>query len=92
MRLQPIVSLAVTMGRDFAVFYFGVLEMNKNVLRLGALASALVGSSAFAALDVTAATTGITDATTAVTTVLAAMIVMGAAFFGLKKVKALIGG
>lgn len=47
---------------------------------------------AWAALDITAATTGITDATVAVVAVIGAMIVMGAAFFGLKKIKALIGG
>jgi Inovirus Coat protein B len=55
-------------------------------------AVALASSPAFAVLDVTAATTGITDATVAVVTVLGALIVMGAAFFGLKKVKRLIGG
>jgi hypothetical protein len=81
------------MGRDFAVFY-GVHKMNKSFLRVGGVVASLglLASSAHAALDVTAATTGITDATTAVVAVLGAMIVMGAAFFGLKKIKALIGG
>lgn len=70
--------------------------MNKSSVRAvvaaGLVAAYLVGSPAFAVLDITAATTGITDATTAVVAVLGAMIVMGAAFFGLKKIKALIGG
>jgi hypothetical protein len=66
--------------------------MNKMFARVSALALGLVSVSSFAALDITAATTGITDATTGVVTVLGALIVMGAAFFGLKKVKRLIGG
>lgn len=66
--------------------------MNKFARVVAPMGLVLAASSSFAAIDVTAATTGITDATTAVTTVLGALIVMGAAFFGLKKVKALIGG
>jgi len=69
--------------------------MNKALFaRLGVVSGSalLLVGQAHAALDVTAATTGITDATTAVVAVLGAMIVMGAAFFGLKKIKALIGG
>ena len=52
----------------------------------------LIASQAHAALDVTTATTAISDATTAVVVVLGAMITMGGAFFGLKKIKRLIGG
>jgi len=69
--------------------------MNKIVrfLGVGSLAGLLMASQAAnAALDITAATTGITDALTAVVAVLGAMITMGAAFFGLRKVKKLIGG
>jgi len=51
---------------------------------------ALVGT-ANAAIDVTAATTGISDAQTAVLAVLAAMITMAAAIFGVKKVLRLLG-
>jgi hypothetical protein len=67
--------------------------MNKNFLR-SALAASVAAATlpSYAVLDITAATTGITDATVAVVAVLAALIVMGAAFFGLKKVKRLIGG
>lgn len=46
---------------------------------------ALLGTSN-AAIDITAATTGITDASTAVLAVLAAMITMGVAVWGVKKV------
>lgn len=67
--------------------------MRKSVYGLLAVPGLLaLSQSAHAALDITAATTGITDATTAVVAVLAAMITMGAAFFGLRKVKRLIGG
>lgn len=44
-----------------------------------------------AAIDVTAATTGVSDAQTAVLAVLAAMITMAAAIFGVKKVLRLLG-
>lgn len=46
---------------------------------------------AHAAIDVTAATTGISDAQTAVLAVLAAMITMAAAIYGVKKVLRLLG-
>ena len=46
---------------------------------------ALLGTSN-AAIDITAATTGISDASTAVLAVLAAMITMGVAVWGVKKV------
>jgi hypothetical protein len=68
------------------------MNLKKAWAGIGVLAMSVVASPAFAVLDVTAATTGIDDATTAVVTVLGAMITMGAAFFGLKKVKRLIGG
>lgn len=66
--------------------------MNKMFRRvsLGAGAFALSIPS-FAAIDVTAATTGIADAQTAVLSVLAAMIVMAAAVYGTKKVLRLLG-
>jgi len=66
--------------------------MNKISKFAGLALVGVVASPAFAAIDVTAATTGITDASTAVLAVLGAMITMGAAVFGLKKVKRLIGG
>lgn len=55
----------------------------------GSLALASVAS--FAAIDVTAATTGIADAQTAVLAVLGTMITMGAAIYGVKRVLRLIG-
>lgn len=45
----------------------------------------------FAAIDVTAATTGVSDAQTAVLAVLATMITMAAAIYGVKKVLRLLG-
>lgn len=66
--------------------------MNKMFARLSGVALLASAGASHAAIDVTAATTGITDATTAVVTVLGALIVMGATLFGLKKVKRLIGG
>jgi hypothetical protein len=65
------------------------LARSAGLLVAGAL---LVSGHANAVLDITAATSGITDATVAVVAVLGAMITMGAAFFGLKKIKRLIGG
>lgn len=65
--------------------------MNKIALRVGAGALALVSASSFAAIDVTAATTGISDAQTAVLAVLAAMVTMAAAIYGVKKVLRLLG-
>lgn len=58
---------------------------------LAAFGALVLSSGAHAAIDVTAATTGISDAQTAVLSVLAAMITMAAAVFGVKKVLRLIG-
>jgi hypothetical protein len=64
--------------------------MNKTVYRAPALVvgSGLLALSTLssAAIDVTAATTGIADASTAVLAVIAAMITMGVAVWGVKKV------
>jgi len=51
----------------------------------------LASVSSHAAIDVTAATTGISDAQTAVLAVLAAMITMAAAIYGVRKVLRLLG-
>lgn len=59
--------------------------------RVAALAVVSAPLLSHAAIDVTAATTGISDAQTAVLAVLAAMITMAAAVFGVKKVLRLIG-
>lgn len=59
---------------------------------LAAFGALVLSSGAHAAIDVSAATTGITDAQTAVLAVLAAMITMAAAIFGVKKVLHLLGG
>jgi len=60
--------------------------------RLALIATPLLASApAFAAIDVTSATAGISDAQTAVLAVLAALIVMSAAVFGVKKVLRLLG-
>lgn len=48
--------------------------------------SALVSQAAHAAIDTSAATTGITEASTAVLAVIAAMITMAVAVWGVKKV------
>lgn len=72
-----------------------VLTMNKRFAVLPAVAGAAllaVASASHAAIDITAATTGITDAQTAVLGVLAAMITMAAAIFGVRKVLRLLGG
>lgn len=58
---------------------------------LASFGALVLSSGAQAAIDVTAATTGISDAQTAVLAVLAAMITMAAAVFGVKKVLRLIG-
>lgn len=63
--------------------------MNKIVLVGSGLLAA--GVSSFAAIDVTAATTGVGDAQTAVLAVLAVMITMSAAIYGVKKVLRLLG-
>lgn len=47
--------------------------------------------ASMAAIDITAATTGITDAQTAVLGVLAAMIAMGVAVWGVRKVLRFFG-
>lgn len=60
------------------------LRVYRAPLAAGAL-SVLAGASN-AAIDVTAATAGITDAQTAVLAVLAAMITMGVAVWGVRKV------
>lgn len=66
--------------------------MNKMFRRVSLGAGALALSiPSFAAIDVTAAITGISDAQTAVLSVLAAMIVMAAAVYGVKKVLRLLG-
>lgn len=59
---------------------------------LAAFAALVLSSGAHAAIDISAATTGITDAQAAVLGVLAAMITMAAAIFGVKKVLRLLGG
>lgn len=66
--------------------------MKKNLFaKLALVSAALVGGSAYAVVDVTAATTGIADAQVAVLAVLAVMITMSAAVYGVKKVLRLIG-
>ena len=66
--------------------------MNKTTFgKLALLSATLVGGSAFAAIDVTAATGGVADAQAAVLTVLAAMVGMAAAIYGVKKVLGLLG-
>ena len=66
-----------------------------NTKRFGLVAGGLsllaLSQGAFAAIDVTAATTGVSDAQTAVLAVLAAMITMAAAIYGVKKVLRLLG-
>lgn len=69
--------------------------MNKSLaLRLAAIPAVVLATSGnvFAAVDITAATTGIGDAQTAVLGVLAVMITMAAAIFGVRKVLKLLGG
>lgn len=80
------------LGRAFAVF-LGVSQMNKNIQR-GLLAVGVLASvgAANAAVDITAATTGIGDAQTAVLAVLGTMITMAAAIFGVRKVLKFLGG
>lgn len=66
--------------------------MNKNIVRgllaVGVLASV---SAANAAIDISAATTGVSDAQVAVLAVLGTMITMAAAVFGVRKVLAMLG-
>lgn len=59
---------------------------------LAAFGAMVLSQGAQAAIDITAATTGISDAQTAVLAVLAAMITMAAAIFGVRKVLALLRG
>lgn len=67
-------------------------QMKKALFaKLALVSAALVGGSAFAVIDVTAATAGIADAQTAVLAVLAVMVTMSAAVYGVKKVLRLIG-
>lgn len=61
------------------------------VRTLAAFGPALALSQAHAAIDITAATTGVSDAQTAVLGVLAVMITMAAAIYGVKKVLSLLG-
>jgi len=63
----------------------------KNFFKLAVPASLLAAGSSFAVIDITAATTGVADAETAVLGVLAVMITMGAAIYGVKKVRSLLG-
>lgn len=65
---------------------FGLVPVKAGFLAL--VASPL---ASFAAIDVTAATTGVSDAQTAVLAVLAAMITMAAAIYGVRKVLRLLG-
>lgn len=58
---------------------------------LAAFGALVLSHGAQAAIDVTAATTGVSDAQTAVLAVLAAMITMAAAIYGVKKVLRLLG-
>ncbi|WHZ11203.1 MAG: hypothetical protein OJF60_001642 [Burkholderiaceae bacterium] len=58
---------------------------------LASFGALVLSQGAHAAIDVTAATTGIADAQTAVLAVLAAMITMAAAVYGVVKVLALLG-
>lgn len=63
----------------------------RNGMKLAVIGGALVPVVSHAAIDVTAATTGITDAQTAVLAVLAAMIAMGVAVWGVRKVLKFFG-
>lgn len=61
-------------------------------VNLAAFGALVLSQGAQAAIDVTAATTGVTDAQTAVLAVMAAMITMAAAIFGVRKVYSLLTG
>ena len=66
--------------------------MNKSSIgKLALVSAALVGGSAFAVIDVTAATAGVADAQTAVLAVIAVMLTLAVAVYGLKKVIRLFG-
>lgn len=58
---------------------------------LATFGALVLSGGAQAAIDITAATTGIADAQTAVLSVLGVMIVMAAAVYGVKKVLRLLG-
>ena len=67
--------------------------MNANIQRgLLAVGVLAVSGAANAAIDITAATTGITDASTAVLAVIAAMTTFAVAVWGVKKVLRMFGG
>jgi hypothetical protein len=68
-------------------------NFTRNVIRVLAPLGLALGAAlpAHAAIDVTAATAGITDAQTAVLAVIAAMITMGVAVWGVKKVLKFFG-
>lgn len=63
-------------------------QIQRGLVAVGVLSLAGVAN---AAIDVSAATTGISDAQTAVLAVLAAMITMAAAVYGVRKVLKLLG-
>lgn len=66
--------------------------MNKaSIGKLALVSAALAGGSAFAVIDVTAATAGVADAQTAVLAVIAVMLTLAVAVYGLKKVIRLFG-
>lgn len=65
--------------------------LGKSLVAGAAVGVAVVSNSAHAVIDTAAATTGISDAQTAVLVVLGAMITMGAAVYGVKKILRLIG-
>ena len=66
--------------------------MNTNILRgLVAVGAVTLATASHAAIDTTAATTGIADASAAVLVVIGAMITFAAARYGLKKVLGLLG-
>lgn len=67
--------------------------MNKNQVRgLVAVGVLSLAGAANAAIDITAATTGISDASTAVLGVVAAMTTFAVAVWGVKKILRMFGG
>jgi hypothetical protein len=62
-----------------------------SAVALAGLSALVLSQGAFAAIDITAATTGISDASTAVLAVIAAMITMAVAVWGVKKVLRFFG-
>lgn len=66
--------------------------MNANIVRgLVAVGVLAVAGAANAAIDVTAATTGVADASTAILAVLAAMTTLAVAVWGVRKVLRMFG-